>query len=90
MTLKLRFLTLLVSSLAAVAGPGLVYGQDHCHAQPASEELARLNAEWDEQYAEYSEGSPPRPRTSRGGYSVGIATTSRKGTERWTTVDAVS
>jgi len=44
----------------AALAPGLLPAQDHPH-EPSREELARLNAEWDRQYAAYQEalaGSP--------------------------------
>jgi hypothetical protein len=46
--------------LSGALVPGLLPAQEH-HHEPSKEELARLNAEWDRQYAAYQEalaGSP--------------------------------
>ena len=48
-----RFLVLFVWSLLAVVAPGIAHSQEHQHQELSSDERARLNAEWDQQYADY-------------------------------------
>jgi predicted methyltransferase len=48
-----RFLILFFCCLVAVVAPGIAHSQEHQHQELSSDELARLNAEWDQQYADY-------------------------------------